>query len=212
METGEGEWGTTVSHRPSCLGMGLLYLPLPPAEQSEIVPLRSFRSTAHTMGGLPGMPREVCWDRATSPQRVGKAHGWCPTSDPFCQLPEPKHGMHTSLAGKQHIPRAPPPPSPGFIQPFWLVFASYLPNSKLLALPPQPWPFGRGVSIQSYCHLALALPLWALMGLHNGMAPFLHCCNLSCALASAPPTPDIHSRGSWPLPWASQAGQPRGRS
>lgn len=52
--------------------------------------------------------------------------------------------------GKQH-----PSPTPyGFIQPFWLVFASYLPNSKLLALPPQPWPFGLGVSIQSYWHLA----------------------------------------------------------
>lgn len=70
-----------------------LSLPLPPAEGLETVGLHSFQSTAHKMGGLSGMPREACQDRATSLQGVGKAHGWCPTSDPFCQLPEPKSHM-----------------------------------------------------------------------------------------------------------------------
>lgn len=89
---------------------------------------------------------------------------------------------------------------------FWLVLASCLSNSKVLALPPHSWPFGRGVSISSYWHLALRFPRWALTWLTLGMPSFC------IALIGAGPwlqpcQPQISTPDSWPLPRGSQAGQ-----
>lgn len=131
----------------------------------ERVDLHALPSTAHPdeLDGLPGRQREACGDRATSLQVAGETHGRCPTSVPFCQFPERMHNTQPSPSGKIAYPT---------IRPFWLVLASCLPDSKLLALPPQPWPFGLGGSIQSSWHLALGLPGWALSGSYGGTPRF----------------------------------------